>query len=64
MEFGQILKNIMNEKKLNQTQLAKLSYFRQSQISEWLSNRSKPGYDSLKELCKILHVSADKLLGL
>ena len=37
---------------------------KQSQISEWLSGKSKPGYDNIKLICETLGISADRLLGL
>ena len=49
---------------LNQSQLAKKIGLKQSQISEWLNGKSKPGYDSIKLICQTLGVSADRLLGL
>jgi len=64
LEFIEILKDIMIDRDLNQTQLAKLLGLKQSQISEWLSGKSKPGYDSLKNICLALNVSGDEILGL
>ena len=54
----------MKENNLNQTQLANLLGIKQSQVSEWLKGKSKPGYDNLKNLCLVLGVSADIILGL
>lgn len=64
MEFIEILKNIMIERNLNQTGLAKIIGVKQSQISEWLKGKAKPGYDLLKQIAITLNVSADYLLGL
>ena len=64
MDFIDILKDIMIDFNLNQSQLADKIGLRQSQISEWLSGKSKPGYDSIKAICLALDVSADRLLGL
>ena len=64
MEFIEILKDIMLEKNLNQTQLANIIGLKQSQVSEWLSGKSKPGYDSLKLICEKLNISGDQILGL
>ena len=49
---------------LNQSQLAEKLGLKQSQISEWLKGKSKPGYDNIKLICQTLGVSADRLLGL
>ena len=63
MEFIDILKEIMIEKELNQSELASKIGVKQSQVSEWLSGKSKPGYDNLKAICVNLDVSGDFLLG-
>ncbi len=64
MDFIKILTELMKENNLNQTQLANLLGIKQSQVSEWLKGKSKPGYDNLKNLCIALGVSADIVLGL
>ena len=64
MNFIEILKDLMIDYNLNQTQLAEKIGVKQSQVSEWLKGKSKPGYDSLKAICVALEISADKLLGL
>ena len=64
MEFIDILKDIMLDKGLNQTSLANLIGLKQSQVSEWLKGKSKPGYDNLKAICQNLGISGDVILGL
>ena len=64
MDFIKLLTELMKENDLNQTQLANLLNIKQSQVSEWLKGKSKPGYDNLKNLCLVLGVSADIILGL
>lgn len=64
MEFVDILKDIMLDMNLNQTEFANKIGIKQSQVSEWLNGKSKPGYDNLKAICKNLDISADRLLGL
>lgn len=64
MDFVDILKDIMIDFNLNQSQFAEKIGLKQSQISEWLKGKSKPGYDSIKAICIALGVSADRLLGL
>ena len=64
MDFIEILKEIMLEKGLTQTQVSIRAGIKQSQVSEWLKGKSKPGYDSLKNLCKALDVTGDRILGL
>ena len=64
MEFSKILKEIMAELNINQTQLANKIGVKQSQVSEWLKGKSKPGYDNLKMMCRELKIPAERLLGL
>ncbi len=64
MDFIDILKDIMIDLNLNQSQLAIKIGVKQSQVSEWLKGKSKPGYDSLKAICLSLDISANRLLGL
>ena len=64
MDFIEILKDIMIEFDLNQTELANKIGLKQSQISEWLNGKSKPGYDNIKAICIALDISADRILGL
>lgn len=64
MEFIEILKDIMTEYNLNQTQFAVKIGVKQSQVSEWLKGKSKPGYDNIKAICLALGISANYLLGL
>lgn len=64
MDFIEILQEIMIDYNLNQTQLANKLGLKQSQISEWLKGKSKPGYDNIKLICQTLGISADRLLGL
>lgn len=64
MEIINILKDIMNEFGYTQKQFAEKIGVKQSQISEWLKGKSKPGYDSLKAICINLGISGDRILGL
>jgi len=64
MDFIEILRDIMLDYNLNQTELAKKIGVKQSQVSEWLKEKSKPGYDNLKQICLALDISTDRLLDL
>jgi len=64
MDFIDILKELMIDFNLNQSELASKIGVKQSQVSEWLKGKSKPGYDSIKSICVALGISADRLLGL
>ena len=60
----EILKDLMFEFNLNQSEFANKIGVKQSQVSEWLKGKSKPGYDNIKAICLALDISADRLLGL
>ena len=64
MDFIETLKDIMIEFNLNQSQLANKIGIKQSQVSEWLKGKSKPGYDNLKAICIALDISGVRILGL
>ncbi len=64
MEFSVILKEFLEENNLTQVAFAKKVGVKQSQVSEWLKGKAKPGYDMLKQFCITFNVSADYFLGL
>lgn len=64
LSFSEILQEIMIEKSLNQSEIAEIIGVKQSQVSEWLKGKSKPGYDNLRAICENLDVSAERLLAL
>ncbi|MBQ3220424.1 MAG: helix-turn-helix transcriptional regulator [Clostridia bacterium] len=64
LEFRDILKNFLKENDLTQTKFASIVGIKQSQVSEWLKGKAKPGYDILKQMSKAFGVSADFWLGL
>ncbi len=51
MEFREILSDYLICNNLTQTQFASLIGVKQSQVSEWLKGKAKPGYDIM---CSIL----------
>lgn len=64
LEFSEILKDILIENGLTQVAFAKLVGIKQSQVSEWLKGKAKPGYDTLKQMSVALNISPSYLLGL
>lgn len=64
MEFKEILKEFLIERGLNQSEFANKILVKQSQVSEWLNGKCKPGYDILKSIAKNFDISADYLLGI
>ena len=63
-EFKDILKNFLKEYTLTQQAFAIKINVKQSQVSEWLSGKAKPGYDTLKAMAKAFEIPADYFLGL
>jgi len=57
--FVIVLKAVMFAKNLNQLQLAELIGIRQSQVSNWLNNKSLPNYTSLQFIKDKLNVSIE-----
>ena len=62
--FSEILKDFLVENNLTQVAFAKIIGVKQSQVSEWLKGKAKPGYDTLKNMSVAFNVSADFFLGL
>ena len=62
--FSNILKDFLAEKNLTQVAFAKIIGVKQSQVSEWLKGKAKPGYDTLKSMAIAFNMSADYFLGL
>ena len=62
--FSEILKDFLKENNLTQVAFAKIVGVKQSQVSEWLKGKAKPGYDTLKSMALAFDVSADYFLGL
>ncbi|AEE95661.1 helix-turn-helix domain-containing protein [Mahella australiensis] len=62
-DFGKLLMDLRNAKQLTQEDVAeKLGVSRQT-ISSWETNRTKPNYDQIKQICAILEVDMNTLLG-
>ena len=64
IEFKEILKEFLEEKNLTQVAFAKAIGVKQSQVSEWLKGKAKPGYDILKSMAICFNVPADYFLGI
>ena len=62
--FSEILKDFLAENNLTQSAFAKMIGVKQSQVSEWLNGKAKPGYDILKSMALAFNVSADYFLGI
>lgn len=63
-EFKDILKEFLTENNLTQTEFARRINVKQSQVSEWLKGKCKPGYDVLKSISLAFNVPPEYLLGI
>ena len=64
MEFKEILKEFLMENGLTQVSFANKVGVKQSQVSEWLKGKSKPGYDILKQMSIAFDITSDYFLGI
>ncbi len=64
VEFKVILQEFLLEQNLTQSAFAKAIGVKQSQVSEWLKGKAKPGYDILRSMAIAFNVSADYFLGI
>ncbi len=62
-KFPERLKELREEKKITQTQLGKLTGFKQAAVSGWELGTREPSFDVLLQLSYILDTSLDYLLG-
>ena len=63
-DFRIILQEFLKAEGLTQSAFAQKIGVKQSQVSEWLKGKAKPGYDSLKAMSAVFNVSSDYFLGL
>ena len=63
-EFKDILKEFLKGNLLTQTKFALAVGIKQSQVSEWLKGKAKPGYDILKAMSLAFNVPSDYWLGI
>ncbi len=64
LSFEEILEEFLINNNLTQTAFANAVGVKQSQVSEWLKGKAKPGYDILKRMSLAFGVSADYFLGI
>ncbi len=63
MNFGTILKNLMDEHKLTQSGLAVAIGYTQRAISKWVNEQAEPTETAIKKIADYFGVSTDYLLG-
>lgn len=64
MEFKDRLKDIRKERNLTQREVVKFLGCSLNKYASWEQGRTEPDIDAIRQLCQILEVSADDLLGL
>lgn len=64
MEFGKCFKECRKQIGYSQQQVADKLGIRQSNVSDWENDISRPEYENLIELAKLYQVSLYELLGL
>ncbi len=64
VNFSKTITNLIDSNSLNQLAFANAVNVNQSQVSDWMSGKSKPSFDTLRDICIKFKISADYLLGL
>lgn len=64
LSFGEKVRNLREDKDLNQTQLANKINMTQRKISYIECGKCEPSIDDIISFCKFFKVSSDYLLGL
>ncbi|MBQ3219576.1 MAG: helix-turn-helix transcriptional regulator [Clostridia bacterium] len=64
IQFKDILRLFLKEYDLSQTAFASMIGVKQSQVSEWLKGKAKPGYENLKAMVIAFQIPAEFFLGL
>jgi len=63
-EFREILAEFLKATDITQTAFASKIGCKQSQVSEWLKGKAKPGYDMLKRISVGFDIHSDYFLGI
>lgn len=64
LSFGEKIRNLREDKDLNQTQLANNTNMTQRKISYIECGKCEPSIDDIISFCKFFKVSSDYLIGL
>ena len=62
MKFGDILRELLEEREISQKQLAQDLNLAPSTLGNYIRNLREPDYDTLKKIAEHFHVSTDFLL--
>lgn len=64
VNFSRTISSLIERNSLNQITFANAVNVNQSQVSDWITGKSKPSFDALRDICIKFQISADYLLGL
>jgi transcriptional regulator with XRE-family HTH domain len=62
--FGRRIKELLQEKRIKQSDLAKNLNVTEACISYWVNGKKQPTADNIIAVCQFFDVTADYLLGL
>lgn len=62
MKFGEILRELLEERELSQKQLAEDLHISASAVGNYVRNNREPDFETLKKFADYFHVSTDFLL--
>lgn len=64
MIFSEIIKDIINKKKLSQEALAKIIKVNQTTISQWLLGKKKPSFDNILTFYEKFGITPNEIFGI
>lgn len=64
LTFGEKIRNLREDRDLNQTELGQAVHMTQRKISYLECGKCEPSMDDIMALCRFFKVSADYLLGI
>lgn len=62
-EYTERIKDLMNEERISQAELARSVGISQSAVCNWLNGKKEPSIDSLWRLADFFDVSVDYIIG-
>lgn len=63
MVFCEVLKELISDRDISQVYLAEKLGITRSRLNNYISGRSEPGFDMLKDIASFFNVSVDQMLG-
>lgn len=64
VNFSRTITSLIERNNLTQITFANAVNVNQSQVSDWITGKSKPSFEALRDICIKFRISADYLLGL